>query len=129
MDILNEIKAKVNDIISNQNINLLVFKKDEFFINVLILQLNIDLKINDIATLYIKPTKIFIVKKKCEFENILPVRIKSIKKGKVISLIKCLFLDSEFEVVMLNKSVNFKEDDNAYMLFKSSDVSIRKKID
>ena len=129
MDILNEIKAKVNDIISNQNINLLVFKKDEFFINVLILQLNIDLKINDTAILYIKPTKIFIVKKKCEFENILPIRIKSIKKGKVISLIKCLFLDLEFEVVMLNKSVNFKENDNAYMLFKSNDVSIKEKID
>ncbi len=127
MDILNEIVCNLKEIKSKDNINLLTFEKDNNLIQVLILQMNVGLKLGDKAVLYIKPTKIFLSKEKYLFDNVLPVNILDIRKGEIVSLIKAKFIDSVFEVVMLNEYINFEK--KAFMLFKASDISIRKKID
>ncbi|WP_217495545.1 hypothetical protein [Caminibacter mediatlanticus] len=127
MDILNEIVCNLKEIKSKDNINLLTFEKDNNLIQVLILQMNVGLKLGDKAVLYIKPTKIFLSKEKYLFDNVLPVNILDIKKGKIVSLIKAKFIDSVFEVVMLNEYINFEK--KAFMLFKASDISIRRKVD
>ncbi|EDM24004.1 hypothetical protein [Caminibacter mediatlanticus] len=124
---MNEIVCNLKEIKSKDNINLLTFEKDNNLIQVLILQMNVGLKLGDKAVLYIKPTKIFLSKEKYLFDNVLPVNILDIRKGEIVSLIKAKFIDSVFEVVMLNEYINFEK--KAFMLFKASDISIRKKID
>ncbi len=122
----NEITAVLKNIISINNLNLLEFEKENQKINVLILQMNIDLKIGEKALLYIKPTKLFLSKEKCEFENVLKVKVKKIKKGKILANIICEITNEELEVLMLKNFADFETE--AYLMFKASDISIIGKI-
>lgn len=123
---MNKITAILKNIISVDNLNLLEFEKDNQKINVLILQMNINLNIGDKAVLYIKPTKLFLSNEKCEFENVLKVKIKRVEKGKILANIICEIAKEELEVLMLKDYINFEKD--AYLMFKSSDISIIGKI-
>ena len=123
----NEITAVLKNIISIDNLNLLEFEKENQKINVLILQMNIDLKIGDKALLYIKPTKLFLSKEKCAFENILKVKIKKITQGKILASVICEIKEENIEVLMLKNYVDF--DKEAYLMFKASDISIIGKVD
>ncbi len=124
---MNIIKAQLIDKHSLKNINLLTFKSGDFLIKVLILQMNVSLNIGDIADLSIKPTKLFLTKEKCNFENVLKVKIKDIQKGEIVSSVIIEFDHNTLEVIMLSEMVDF--DKEAYLLFKSSDISILGKSD
>ena len=124
---MNKITAVLKNIISVDNLNLLEFEKENNLIKVLILQMNLNLKIEDEVYLGIKPTKLFLSSKKCEFENVLKVKIENIKKGKILANILCDFYGDEIEVVMLKDYVDFEKE--AYLLFKASDISILGKVD
>ena len=122
---MNKIKAVLKNIISVDNLNLLEFE-NKSTIKVLILQMNLDLKKGDEVYLGIKPTRLFLSSKKCQFENSLEVNIKNIQKGEILANILCDFNGKEIEVIMLKEYINFEK--NAYLLFKSSDVSILGKV-
>ena len=122
---MNKIKATLKKIIAVDNLHLLEFEKEEI-IRVLILQMNIDLKIGDEVYLGIKPTKLFLSNNKCEFENILKVKIENILKGEILANILCDFKGEKIEVIMLKEFVNFK--DEAYLIFKANDISILGKV-
>jgi hypothetical protein len=115
-------KALLKEIVSLGGMNLLRFFVDDVEIKVLILELNLDLKEGDFANLYIKPTKLYVSKNRCDFENVLEVDIKNIQKGKIVSVIKGEFKGFEFEAIMLSEMV--KVQNKGYLLFKSSDVSV-----
>jgi len=123
---LNKVTATLKNIISIDNLNLLEFEKNNQKIFVLILQMNVDLKIGDKVLLYIKPTKLYLNKEKCEFENILKVRVKKINQGKILASVICEIENEEIEVIMLKKKINFEKE--AYLLFKASDISILEKV-
>ncbi len=115
-------KALLKEIISLDGINLLKFVVDDIEIKVLILELNINLKKGDFAILYVKPTKLYVSKKRCEFENVVEVEIKNIKNGKIVSVIEGKFKNFDFEAIMLKEMVDL--DNKGYLFFKSSDISI-----
>jgi len=119
---LNKIIATLKEIKGLDNINLLTFELKDNIIKVLILQRNMDLKIGQKAVLSIKPTKLFLSNKPCDFENVLKVKIKEITKGELVSLVNCDLYGNEIEVMMLSSKVNFK--DVAYLMFKACDISI-----
>ena len=120
--VMNKIQAKLNNIIPVDNLNLLEFVVNDIKINVLMLQINIDLEIGKNANLYIKPSKLFLSKEECNFENRLKVKIKNIKKGKILANIICEFMGFEIEVLMLKNFINFNNE--AYLYFKSTDVCV-----
>ena len=123
---MNNITAILKNIISVDNLNLLEFEKDKEIIKVLILQMNLDLKKGDEVKLGIKPTKLFLSKDKCNFENVLEVKIKNIQKGEILANILCDFKGEEIEVIMLKEYIDFEK--KAYILFKASDISILGKV-
>ena len=123
---MNKIKAVLKNIKGVDNLHLLEFENKEK-IKVLILQMNMDLNTGDEVFLNIKPTKLFLSSKKCEYENVLKVDIKNIEKGEILANILCDFQGDEIEVIMLKEFVNFKNE--AYLMFKASDISILGKVD
>lgn len=120
---MNIIISKLENIKSLDNLNLLYFEE----IKVLILQMNLNIKIGKKAKLYIKPTKLFLSKEKCEFENRLKVNINNIKKGDILASILCEYKNFKLEVIMLKECINFENE--AYLYFKASDISIVEVID
>lgn len=122
---VNKITAILKNIIFVDNLHLLEFEKEKQTIYVLILQMNLDLKVGDKVCLYIKPTKLYLSKKKCEYENVLEVNIKKIEKGNILVSVICEIEKEEIEVIMLNKNINFEK--KAYLMFKASDISILEK--
>ncbi|MEO1924177.1 MAG: hypothetical protein ABGX25_06675 [Nautiliaceae bacterium] len=123
---MNKIKAYLQKIYSLKHLNLLEFKIENYILNVVVLEMNIDLKIGDEVFLGIKPTKLFISSKICNFENVLPVKIKNIQKGEILSNILCEVSSQQIEVIMLSKNVNFEKE--GYLFFKSTDVYIIGKV-
>ncbi len=123
---MNKITAVLKNIISVDNLNLLEFEKNKQLIKVLILQMNLDLKTGDEVWLGIKPTKLFLSKDKCDFENVLEVEIKDFEKGEILSNVLCDFYGDKIEVIMLKEYIRFEK--RAYLLFKASDISILGKV-
>ena len=120
---MNEIKAKLIKIISKDNVNLLKFKIADEIINVLILQMNIKVDINEKAILSIKPSNLYLSKNRCDFENVLKVKVVNIEYGEIIALVEVEFEGNRLEVMMLKEKVDF--DSEAYLMFKSSDVYVK----
>ncbi len=115
---MNIIISELKGIKSLDNINLLIFNDAK----VLILQKNIPIDIGEKAKLYIKPTKLFLSSQKFDYENRLKVSIQKIIKGEILASIICLYKNFEIEVLMLKEYINFVND--AYLYFKSSDISV-----
>jgi molybdopterin-binding protein len=119
---MNKFEAVLEDIVSLERLNLLKFKTEKEYINVIILEMNLNLKKGDKAILGVKPTKCFLLPEKVPFENCLKVKIKEITKGKILSNVVCEFEKNEFEVIMLNDFADINEE--AFLVFKASDISI-----
>jgi len=116
------VKAKLIDIKSVDNLNLLFFDYKNEIIKVLMLEMNIDLKLNQYAYLKIKPTLLFLNSQKFDFENRLKVEIVNIKKGEIMANVLCRFKEDYFEVLMLKEGINFEKE--AYLYFKSNFVAV-----
>ena len=102
--------------------NLLKFKIADEIINVLILQM-IKVDINDEVILSINPSNLYLSKNRCNFENVLKVKVVNIDFGEIVALVEVEFEGNRLEVVMLKEKVDF--DSEAYLMFKSSDVYVK----
>jgi len=123
---LNRLTAKVKEITHLDRINLIKFDLNSQIINVLILEMNVELKRNKKASLLIKPTAITIVKNPIGFENILKGKIIEMERGDILARISVDVEGFEMEVIMLNEKLNAKINDEVYLVFKASDVIISK---
>ena len=121
---MNKIKATLKKIKSIKNLNLLEFDCFDQTIIVLTLNLNFELNTGDEVLLYIKPSKLFLSTQSCNFENRLKVKVEKIEKGEILANIVCDYYGYKLEVLMLKDFINFENE--AYLYFKSSDVSILK---
>ena len=115
---MNKIKANLTDI-KGKSIKLLTFKSGKEVFRVLGLD---DYEKDREYFLEINPSKLFLSKEKFDFENRIEVNIKEIKKVDVLLNILCEWEGVEFEVLMIEDLVNFK--DKAYLYFRASDVLI-----
>ena len=115
---MNIIISNLKEIKGDGELHLLIFED----LKVLILQLNLPLKVGKKAKLFIKPTKLFLSSEKFEFENRLKVKVKNIKLGKILANVICEYKNFEIEVLMLKENINFEKE--AFLYFKSSDVSV-----
>jgi len=120
---MNVIVSTLKEIKGDENLHLLIFED----LKVLILQLNMPLKLNKKAKLFIKPTRLFLSAEEFEFENRLKVKIRSIKKGEILASVVCKYKNFELEVLMLKENINFEKE--AFLYFKSSDVSVIEVVD
>jgi len=118
------IKAKLNKIKNKDGLNLLFFEYYDNIIKVLMLEMNINLREGDIATLRVKPTLLFLSSQKIDYENVLEVDIVEIKKGEIMANIICKYKNDVFEVLMLKEYANFEK--KAYLYFKANFVSVEK---
>ena len=82
---MNKLIAEVLEIKSLDRLNLIKFGFNSQVINVLILEMNLDLKIGKNAELMIKPTAISILKQSSEFENVLKGKVKKIINGEKVT--------------------------------------------
>ena len=121
---MNRLLAKVKEIKHLDRINLIKFDLNSQIINVLILEMNVELKRNKKASLLIKPTAITIVKNPIDFENILKGKIIEMERGDILARISVDVEGFEMEVIMLNEKLNAKVNDEVYLVFKASDVII-----
>lgn len=119
---MNTIIATVKDIVSLERLNLIKFELNFQEINVLILEMNIDISIGKKAELIIKPTAISVINEKCDFENVLKAKVKSVKRGTILT---SLFLDVEgYEIEALTLKKDFNKE--VYIAFKANDIAIVK---
>jgi molybdopterin-binding protein len=123
---LNSLVAKVKEIKHLDRINLVKFTLNSQIINVLILEMNINLKIDKKASLLIKPTAISILKEMINFENLLRGNVLEIEKGEILARVIVDVEGFEIEAIMLNEKLNVKKDDEVFLAFKASDVIISK---
>ena len=123
---MNSLVAKVKDIKHLDRINLVKFTLNSQIINVLILEMNINLKIDKKASLLIKPTAISILKEMSNFENLLRGNVLEIEKGEILARVIVDVEGFEIEAIMLNEKLNVKKDDEVFLAFKASDVIISK---
>jgi molybdopterin-binding protein len=121
---LNRIIAEVFEIHSLERLNLVKFKTDTQIINVLMLEMNMDLKTGKKAELLIKPTAISLCKERCNFENCLKGSVINKKKGKILSSISVRIEHFELECIMLNECA--ETDGDVFVLFKANDVAVGK---
>ena len=121
---MNKLIAEVVEIISNERLNLIKCKFKDEIINVLMLELNLDIKINSKVELYIKPTALSIIDEKVDFDNILKAKITQIENGKILSSVIVKIADFDFEILTLKKEFN----NECYVIFKANDVIISKVI-
>jgi len=121
---VNKLIAEVLEIKSLDRLNLIKFGFNSQVINVLILEMNLDLKIGKSAELMIKPTAISILKQSSEFENVLKGKVKKIINGEILSRVIVDVEGFEIESIMLKEKVNFEND--VFVVFKSNDVAISK---
>jgi molybdopterin-binding protein len=121
---VNKLIAEVLEIKSLDRLNLIKFGFNSQVINVLILEMNLDLKIGKNAELMIKPTAISILKQSSEFENVLKGKVKKIINGEILSRVIVDVEGFEIESIMLKEKVNFEND--VFVVFKSNDVAISK---
>ena len=132
MDIkqMNKLKAEIKHIQKTDCIHLttLDFKGSKIYM--LSLELNKDLKIGDKVTLSTKATHITLAKEfinNISCSNQFLVKVKKIKKGELVSLVKVDFKESILEAVIISKSLeemNIKENDEVIMLVNPSEISI-----
>ena len=115
---MNKIRANLVNI-KGKSIKLLTFKSGKEVFRVLGLD---DYEKDKEYFLEINPSKLFLSKEKFDFENRIEVNIKEIKKVDVLLNILCEWEGVEFEVLMIEDLVNFK--DKAYLYFRASDVLV-----
>ena len=123
---MNRLIAKVKKIKHLDRINLIKFTLNSQIINVLILEMNINLKIDKKASLLIKPTAISILKEMSNFENLLRGNVLEIEKGEILARVIVDVEGFEIEAIILNEKLNVKKDDEVFLAFKASDVIISK---
>lgn len=130
---MNEIKAKVKAIQERGFLHVVEFQIVSETLYMMGLELP-DITTGDEVVLSVKPTHISLAKKYPEqtsISNILKSTIKEVKNGEVLSSITLKFEDSFFESIITteaSKKLNLKENDEVFMLIKSSDLFIKKVI-
>jgi molybdopterin-binding protein len=121
---VNKLIGEITDIQSLERLNLIKCKVGSQTVNVLMLEMNIDLKPGKKAELLIKPTAVSISGERCSFENSLRGQISEINKGEILSSITVDVEGFEIECIMLSEYDNFEK--NVFVMFKANDVAIGK---
>lgn len=122
---MNRLIAEVFEIQSLERVNLIKFKLNEQIINVLILEMNLNLKVGKKAELLIKPTAVSVLKNRCVFENVLSAELKDVEKGKILSRITVDVEGFAVESIMIKELADF-EGSEVYIAFKANEVAISK---
>ena len=121
---MNRLIAEVYEIDSLDRLNLIKFKLNKQTVNVLILEMNLDLKVGKRAELLIKPTAISVLNQKCEFENILSGKLKEVEKGEILARVLVDIEGFDIESIMIKELADF--NDEVFVAFKANEVTISK---
>ncbi len=127
---MNTIKARVAKISGTDGINLVGFTAEGEELTMMSLELDESLQVGSEVILGMKATTVSLAKEKnsmLSISNQLPVRIKSINSGELLSSVKLSFSDETIESIITKNSalrMDLKLDDEIVAFVKASDLSI-----
>ena len=124
---MNRLIATVTKIVPLKRLNLIKLDFNGQNVNMLILEMNLDLKEGKKVELIVKPTAVSVLDKECGFENVLKGKLKHIKKGEILSSVTVDVGGVEIESIMLREKAVF--DNDVYVVFKANDIAVSKVID
>jgi molybdopterin-binding protein len=117
---MNVITAEVKEIVTNGRVNLVKFGFGKETINMLMLEMNLDLKVGARAELIIKPTSISVLNDFCDFENIFKAKVVEVTEGEILANVTVEVNSVIIEAVTLKK--RFKNE--VFIAFKSNDIAV-----
>lgn len=127
---MNKIKARVTDIKSMDNLNIVAFEAGEHSMQMMALGLNIPIKIGSSVILGVKASNVSIAKNMptmISISNQLSCIVEELHKGELLCSVKLRFNNAIIESVITMKSLlkmNIKVGDNIIALIKASELSI-----
>lgn len=129
---MNTIKASITKIDGIDSINLVSFQAEGERLVMMSLELDKALEVGSAVVLGFKASSVSLVREKnamLSISNQIPVRIKSINNGELLSSVKLSFSDTVFESIITKDSLvrmGLKQDEEIVALIKASDLSIVK---
>jgi len=129
---MNQIKAFVDDIESEQNLNIVTFHVNNHLLKMMSLDLDHKIQKGAQVVLTCKPTSVAVAKNisgELSYSNQLKVTIKSINSGELLSVLELAFDAFTIESIITRESqkrMNLQVDDEVLALIKSSDLSIQR---
>jgi len=122
--------AKVTQIDSVENLNIVELQTQNYILTLMSLELPYDVAIGSQLQLSIKPTHIALAKDlhgKVSHSNILPAEVIAIEEGKLLSVIKLSCNDFELESIITTKilyQMKLQKSEKVSILIKASDLFI-----
>lgn len=129
---MNEIKAKVIEIDSVDNLNIVTLSFADQTLIMMGLELADGIKIGGMVELSVKPTHIAFAKEfsgMISFSNRHKAKIIEIDNGKLLSSIKLKVGETIFESIVsqkTSKAMNLKIDDEVTLLIRASELFVRR---
>ena len=131
---MNKLKAKISDIQSVENLNIVNFNFNNQTLSMVSLDLDDEIKIGTMVELSAKSTHIAIAKEfsgELSYSNQIKATIVDINNGQLLSSIKAISEDTLLESVITSASssrMNLKNGDKIILLIKATELSIAKVI-
>ena len=129
---MNTIIAKIIEINTLQNLNIVTFEFKTNQLTMMSLDLSDDIKVGSTVELVVNPAHVALSKNftgEISYANQLSATIKSIENGQLLSSIELSFFDTVLDsIITLNssKKMNLKVGDEVTAFIKSSEISIFK---
>jgi len=127
---MNTIVAKVKEIKSINNLNIVKFDFAGTTLSMMSLELSDKIKVGAKVKLSTKPTHVAIAKKfsgEVSYSNKLPVKIVHVENGELLSSIKMRINDTTLESIITRDSstrMNLRVDDKVTAFIKANELSI-----
>ena len=129
---MNQINAFVDDIESEQNLNIVTFHVNNHLLKMMSLDLDHKIQKGAQVVLTCKPTSVAVAKNisgELSYSNQLKVTIKSINNGELLSVLELAFDEFTIESIITRESqkrMKLHVNDEVLALIKSSDLSIQR---
>jgi len=132
---VSKFEAEVTQIDSSSSLHIVKLKVKSHILTLMSLELFEGVRLGSRVTLSVKPMNIALATQTLEgsmtsFENILPVRLRSIESSTLLARVELLFEDISLEAILTQERViqmALKEGDTLFALIQANDISIHYK--
>jgi molybdopterin-binding protein len=132
---VNLITLKITKILENEGVHIVKFDKNGIELSMISLELSDKIAVGKKVEIGIKSSHIAIGKNpvgEVSYSNRLPLVVKNIEKGKLLSVLNCSFFDVDIEVIITTASLErmgIEVSQEVVGMFKASEVFIKEILD
>lgn len=131
---MSKIKAKVKEILCEENLNIVIFETNEIYLKMVSLELE-NIKTGDEVLLHVNPSHVALSReslKNSSFDNVISSKVVKIDRGKLLSTVKVelsngIFLNSLLTTQSFDR-LNLHENEEIFLLINVSEISISKRL-